>query len=74
MASNIVSCGFGDITLRQPNSEEELEARDAIFNQFVEHSRTGQHIPRDQIEVVPPGHSGKNILSVLGDCKVLLLN
>ena len=65
MASNIVSCGFRDITLRQPNSEEELAARDAVFNQFIENARIGQPIPRDQIEVVPPGHSGKNMLSDL---------
>lgn len=64
-SSNIVRCGFGDIALQDPDTEEEREERDAFLAQLAVHAATGQRIPRDQIEVVPAGHSGVYIESAM---------
>jgi hypothetical protein len=56
---NIVRCGFGDLSLRRPTSDEERAAVDRILNNFVASARNGQPIPRNHVDVVPPGHSGE---------------
>jgi hypothetical protein len=64
-SSNIVRCGFGDIALQQPTSEEERVTRDEFLSQFTASTRTGHPIPRNQIELVPPGHSGEKGIDVM---------
>ena len=48
--------------MRELTSEAEREARDEVLNNFVAHALIGQ-LRRNQVEVVPPGHSGVYIES-----------
>lgn len=64
-SSNIIRCGFGDIALQNPSNEEEREEREAFLDQLAVHAITGETISRNQIEVVPPGHSGVYIESAM---------
>jgi hypothetical protein len=57
--TSVIGCGFGDLSLRRPTSDEERAAVDRILNNFVASARNGQPIPRNHVDVVPPGHSGE---------------